>query len=375
LIKIKLTPKVDTFLTLEEIISKSSAEIEYVYSLLKKRGKNLFTLIKEADEIRFKLVGDRVSFVVNYNINFTNYCVGSCKFCSFKSSNNSLIKGYRMDTDKFKESVEDAIKKGVSEICIQGGLDPNLTYEDYLELIKIIRSVSSTVHIHAFSPSEIAYISHISEENVEDIFRELKSKGLNSFPGTAAEILNDEVRKVICPEKITTQEWIDIVITGHKLGIHSSSTIMYGHIESLLDEAKHLVILKKIQEETGMFTEFVPLPFVHHHTLLYNKYGAQAGSTGLHDLAIFSSARVYFDNCIPNIQVSWPKLGLKFAQFSLYAGVNDLGGTLYHENISKSAGAKYGEFTSVDDFVRIIKDAGRIPVQRNTIYKEIISYC
>ncbi len=374
MIKIKLTPNVDTILILDEIISKSSADIEYVYSLLKKRGEKLFYLIKKADEVRFRLVGDKVSFVVNYNINFTNYCIGSCRFCSFKSSKNSLIKGYRMSPEQFKETVKDAIEKGVSEICIQGGLDPTITYEYYLELIKIVRSISSIVHIHAFSPSEVAYMSHISGENVEEIFKELKSKGLNSFPGTAAEILDDQVRKIICPEKITTQEWIDIVVTGHNLGIHSSSTMMYGHIESLQDEAKHFVILKNIQEETGMFTEFVPLPFVHHNTLLYSDYGAQAGSTGLHDLAIFSTARVYFNSSIPNIQVSWPKLGLKFAQFSLYAGVNDLGGTLYKENISKSAGAKYGEFTSVDDFIRLIKDARRIPVQRSTIYEELTSY-
>ena len=249
-----------------------------------------------------------------------------------------------------------------------------MDYDFYIGLLKTIKSVSSDLHIHGFSPSEIAYLSQISEENVEDVFRDLVSHGLDSFPGTAAEILVDDVRRIICPDKISSEQWVNIVLVGHSVGLKSTSTMMYGHIESITDEAEHLTILKHMQSISGGFTEFVPLPFIHENTILYKYLGARPGSTGMHDLALFSTARLFLGDLIPNIQVSWVKLGPKFSQVILGSGVNDLGGTIFNEKITKSAGGIFGEEKSIEEFVELIRDANRTPVQRDTLYNIIKSH-
>ncbi|MHA1303779.1 MAG: 5-amino-6-(D-ribitylamino)uracil--L-tyrosine 4-hydroxyphenyl transferase CofH [Candidatus Heimdallarchaeaceae archaeon] len=365
-------PIIDEILSLQKFEQDYSDDIIKVRDMLKKRGKMLQKQLVLADELRAQQVGEAVSFVINYNINFTNHCMGTCQFCSYRyRKNNKDSHPLRMSLDDIKSEVKKAVEHGATEVCIQGGLDPHLTYEHYMKILKAVRKVSSSIHIHAFSPSEVAYMSQLSGESVEDIFKELKMHGLDSFPGTAAEILVDRIRKIICPDKITTKQWLNIVAAGHQVGLPSSATMMYGHIESLEDEAKHIVLLRYIQEETTMFTEFVPLPFIHHNTELYNNLGARAGSTGIHDLSLLSTARLYLGDVIPNLQVSWPKLGLKFAQVSLTVGVNDLGGTLFHENISKSAGASYGEYVKQEEFINLIRDAHRVPVQRDTIYNRI----
>jgi len=253
-------------------------------------------------------------------------------------------------------------------------LDPDLTFDYYIGLLKTIKKKSQQLHIHGFSPAEIAFMSQITKESVEDILKELIKNGLGSIPGTAAEILVDDIRRIICPEKISTKQWIDIILTAHQLGIKTSSTMMYGHVESLEDEAEHLVLLKHIQEMTGGFTEFVPLPFVHSNTVLYRFLGARPSSTGMHDLALYSTARLYLGEIIPNLQTSWVKLGPKFSQVSLGSGVNDLGGTLYSEKITKSAGGQYGEEKTVEEFLAMIRDANRIPVQRDTVYNILKTY-
>ena len=362
-------PKIDNMCDLESFREKHSKEINELKNMLSKRGKELWIQTSLADELRMQQVGNYVSFVINQNINFTQYCIGSCRFCTFRAEyDESKEESKRMTINEIAIEVEKAIARGCTEICIQGGLDPELTFDYYLDILKTIKSKSSKLHIHGFSPAEIAYMSQITNETVEDILKELIKNGLDSLPGTAAEILVDDVRKIICPEKISTNQWVDIILTAHKLGIKTTSTMMYGHVESLEDEAEHLVLLKYIQEISEGFTEFVPLSFIHSNTVLYRFLGARPSSTGLHDLALYSTARLYLGESIPNIQTSWVKLGPKFAQVTLNSGVNDLGGTLFSEKITKSAGGQYGEEKTVEEFLDLIRDANRIPVQRDTLY-------
>jgi len=369
------TPQIDEMCDLNNFHTTHEKEIKDIALMLTKRGRELWIQSSLADELRAQLVGDEVTFVVNQNINFTQYCIGSCTFCTYSvKPNTEKSNALRMSLQDIKTETEKAVARGCTEICIQGGLDPEFTLEFYIDILKTIKSVSPSLHIHGFSPSEIAFMSQISGETVEDVFKELLKNGLGSFPGTAAEILVDDVRRKICPDKISTSQWANIVLMGHTLGLRSTSTIMYGHIESYLEEAEHLAILKYLQEMSGGFTEFIPLSFVHHNTRLYRYMGARPGSTGMHDLAIFSTARLYFSELISNIQASWVKLGPKFAQVSLNSGVNDLGGTLFTENITKSAGGKFGEEMSTEEFIALIRDAGKIPVQRDTLYSKIQAY-
>ena len=366
------TPLIDEMCDLVNFRESHENEIKDIANMLKKRGKELWIQTSLADDLRLQQSGEEVTFVVNQNINFTQHCIGSCSFCSYSiRAKDSKSEGSRMSLYDIKIETEKAVARGCTEICIQGGLDDHLSFDFYLDVLKIIKNVSPKIHIHGFSPSEVAFMSQISEETVENVFKELIRNGLDSFPGTAAEILVDEVRRKICPEKISTNQWANIVLTGHSLGLKSTSTIMYGHIETYLEEAEHLAILKHLQEKSGGFTEFIPLSFIHPNTRLYRYLGARPGSTGLHDLALFSTARLFLGEVIPNIQASWVKLGPKLAQVSLNAGVNDLGGTLFTENITKSAGGKFGEEKSLEEFIDLIRDAGRVPLQRDTLYNKI----
>ncbi len=368
-------PKIEEVCDLSSFHESHEEEILELTKMLSKRGRDLWIQTSLADDLRKQQVGDNVSFVLNQNINFTNHCIGSCRFCSFRADEkNNNVTAFRMSLDDIKIEVEKAIARGCTEVCLQGGLDSELTFDYYLEILKTIRQTTSKLHIHAFSPAEIAYMSQITGESVADVLKELISNGLDSMPGTAAEILVDDVRKIICPEKISTNQWVNIVLTAHQLGLKTTSTMMYGHIESHKDEAEHLVLLKHIQDIYQGFSEFVPLPFVHDKTILYRYLGARPGSTGMHDLALFSTARLYMGEVIPNIQASWVKLGPKFAQLSLNAGVNDLGGTLFVESITKSAGGQFGEEKSIEEFIDLIRDAKRIPVQRDTMYNIIQSH-
>ncbi|MBY9001827.1 MAG: 5-amino-6-(D-ribitylamino)uracil--L-tyrosine 4-hydroxyphenyl transferase CofH [Candidatus Heimdallarchaeota archaeon] len=362
-------PKINEIIDLAAFSKSHTSEIEEVTTLLKKRGKDLWIQTALADDLRHQQVGDKVTYVINQNINFSNHCIGSCRFCSYRvPSNSNHQDSERLSLDDIKLETEKAIARGCTELCIQGGLDPEINFEFYLDLLKIIKSTAPGIHIHAFSPSEIAYMSQISGETVEDVFKELSVNGLDSFPGTAAEILVDDIRQVICPEKISTSQWINIVLTGHSLGIKSTATMMYGHIETLENEAEHLVLLKNMQEISKGFTEFIPLPFIHTNTVLYKYLGARPGSTGMHDLALLSGSRLYLGELFSNIQTSWVKLGSKFSQISLNVGVNDIGGTLFTENITKSAGGTHGEEMSAEEFIDLIRDADRIPAQRDTLY-------
>lgn len=316
-----------------------------------------------ADELRREKNGDIVSYVVNRNINFTNICVGACKFCAFKDEKEE---GYMLGMDAILSKVEEAVNTEATEICIQGGLHPDLVVEDYCEIIEIIKS-HFDVHIHAYSPMEISHIAKNSGIGEGEVLKDLKEAGLGSMPGTAAEILDDAIREIICPSKIKTEKWVEIIKTAHRLGIPSTATIMYGHIESLEDRIDHIFKIREIQKETGGFTEFVPLKFMQKN----NELGLMVKEplSFLDDAIVHALTRTILHPYCTNVQVSWVKLGLSDAQKMLDFGVNDMGGTLMEENISRLSGSPAGEYMSPDDFERLIKDAGRIPKQRTTLYK------
>jgi FO synthase subunit 2 len=335
------------------------------------RGDAIFLLRKPlllfhlADELREEKKGDVVTYVVNRNINFTNLCIGDCKFCAFRSGKEEG-EGYLLSMEEILSKVEEAVNNEATEICIQGGLHPDLVVEDYCEIIEGIKS-HFDVHIHAFSPMEIYHMGKNSGMNEEEVLKELKKAGLDSIPGTAAEILNDRIRERICPRKIKTEEWVKIIKTVHRLKIPSTATIMYGHIDSFEDRIDHIFKIRDIQKETGGFTEFIPLPFLSGNNELGGIVSREISF--FENIITHALSRVILHTYCDNIQASWVKLGVRNAQIMLYFGVNDLGGSLMEDNISRLAGSLAGEYMKPEDFERLIKDAGRIPKRRNTLYE------
>jgi FO synthase subunit 2 len=320
-----------------------------------------FELFETADRLREELVGDTVTYVVNRNINFTDQCTGTCRFCSFRNS-----VGFELTVPEILKRVGEAKKKiGATEVCIQGGLRDDVGLPFYVDMIKAIKA-KYDIHTHAFSPMEVYHMSKVSGVKVEESLRQLKAAGLDSMPGTAAEILVDEVREQICPDKMTTAEWVDVVSKAHRAGIPTTATIMYGHVETWKHRLDHLFVVRDVQRKTHGITEFVPLTFMCENNELTEK---SMGASGLDDLRLYAIARIVFGPDIPNVQASWVKLGIKLAQVALWCGANDLGGTIMEENISRSAGAKTGEYLSPKALQTVIKAAGRTPRQRNTLYK------
>ena len=320
-----------------------------------------------ADEIRRRTVGDFVTYVVNRNINFTNICIAKCGFCAFSREPNDPD-AYTLSAEEVAARAEMGWRAGATEVCIQGGLNPTLDGHLYAEICRAIKQKMPTLHIHAFSPMEIMYGAEKAGLTITEHLKMLKEAGLGSIPGTAAEILDDDVRSVICPRKINVQTWISVVKAAHKLGIPTTSTMMYGHIDQPEQWVEHISLLRDIQKETRGFTEFIPLSFIHSNTPLYKNGQARPGATGFEDLKIHAISRLMLSGYIRNIQASWVKLGPKVAQMCLAAGANDLGGTLMEENISRTAGATSGEVLDPVAMMRIIRDMGRIPAQRNTTY-------
>ena len=352
---------------LEEITKDEALE------LLKVTGNEFLALHNTANNSCIKEKKNVVTFVINRNINFTNICYQGCRFCSF-SVNNKEENAYLLSIEEIRKKTIQAYESGCTEVCIQGGLNPELDFEYYLSILKIVKEVNRTLHIHAFSPQEIFYISRLHGSSIEETLKELKKAGLDSMPGTAAEILVDKIRKIICPRKINTKQWIEIITTAHNIGIPTTSTMMYGHIEDLKDRIEHLHILREIQKQTMGFTEFVPLPFINENPILSKLPDFPLKPHyGMGDFKLFCVARLFFNEYIDNIQCSWVKLGPKMAQISLNYGVNDFSGTLMEENISKSAGAGYGEYLSPQEIISIIKAAGKKPAQRDTLYN-ILKY-
>ncbi|AEG17723.1 5-amino-6-(D-ribitylamino)uracil--L-tyrosine 4-hydroxyphenyl transferase CofH [Methanobacterium paludis] len=358
---------------IEEILNKAiktRISQDEALKLMETTGRELQALLMAADARREEIVGDNVTYIRNWNINFTNICTGTCGFCAFKK--NSGDEGaYFLSIDEVVRRAKKAWDQGATEVCIQGGLHPDIDAYFYEELLLKIREELPDIYIHAFSPMEIYCGAKKADMSFKEELKMLKEAGLNSIPGNAAEILNDDVRKVLCPSKLKTAEWIEVVETAHKTGVPTTCTMMYGHIEQLKHRVEHLDILRGIQERTGGFTEFVPLTFMHTLTPIYKTGISSPGSTGIEDLKVYAVSRLMFGDLLENIQVSWVKLGFKFAQYCLMAGANDMGGTLGEENISKSAGAKYGVYTSPEDFKRVIRNLGRTPAERNTLYTDI----
>ena len=333
-------------------------------------GDDLLGLLVAADALRRELVGNIVTYVVNRNINFTNICFVGCKFCAF-SRGPRESDTYFLNLEQVAQKAVQAWQIGATEVCIQGGLPHGLPPFYYRDILRAVKRVVPGMHIHAFSPMEIVYGVELTGMSLKDYLTMLRDNGLDTLPGTAAEILDDDVRFVLSRNKLSTEQWKDVIRTAHGCGIRSTSTLMYGHVETPDHWVNQLLLFREIQQQTGGFTEFVPLGFVHQNTLLFHQGIARSGPTLAEHLKVHALARVLLAGAINNIQVSWVKLNRDLSQLCLHAGANDYGGTLMEENISREAGATAGQYTSSEDFQALILEAGRIPAERNTVYTKI----
>ncbi len=333
-------------------------------------GVDLMALALVADARRKVEAGDVVTYVVNRNVNFTNVCVKTCRFCAFARGIRSE-QGYFLPVEEVVRRVLEARDMGATEVCIQAGLAPTATVETYVDLCRAVKQAAPEIHIHAFSPEEVKYAAQLGRMPVRALLEQLRDAGLGSLPGTSAEILDDSLRKRIAPTRISTADWIEVITTAHALGIPTTSTMMFGHVETAEHRMRHLDLLRSLQAETGGFTEFVPLSFVHAESPLFVKSeveGVLPGPTGNDVLRLYAIARLMLGPTFRNIQASWVKEGLRQSQALLAAGVNDLGGTLMNESISTSAGATHGQLMTPATLRRAIRDAGRLPAERSTKY-------
>ena len=350
-------------------------------ALFEAKGLEMRMILTIADELRKRTVGKRVSYVVNRNVNFTNVCIKRCGFCAF-SRDFRQEEGYFLPIEEILRRAKEAWKLGATEICIQAGLPPKMDGSLYIDICRAIKKEIPDIHIHAFSPEEVLYGATRSEMSVNEYLKSLKEAGVGSLPGTAAEILDQTLRNLISPGRISASDWIKIVRTAHSLGIPTTSTIMYGHVETSLHKVKHIEILREIQKSTHGFTEFVPLSFIHSEAPMYrtteknsaDKNAApvvRAGPSGEDVLKMHAVARILLNGLINNIQVSWVKEGPRMSQLLLDSGANDLGGTLMNESISTAAGAQYGQLMKPKYLHSVIKEIGRTPIERTTLYRVV----
>lgn len=361
---------------INRVIEGNNISESETMELFNSRGLELNMILTVANYLCKRKKGDLVTYVINRNINFTNVCIKRCGFCAF-SRDFREEEGYYLPIKEIVRRAKEAEKLGATEVCIQAGLPPKMDGYLYIDICKAIKKELPNIHIHAFSPEEILYGAKRSNCSIKDYLQMLKEAGLGSIPGTAAEILDQEIRDTISPGRISVQDWIKVIKYAHSIGINSTSTIMYGHIESYSDIVKHLAILKNIQKETNGFTEFVPLSFVHSEAPMYNKNlvkNIRAGPTGEEVLKMHAIARIFLNNLIENIQVSWVKEGPRIAQILLEAGVNDFGGTLINESISTSAGASFGQLLKPKEIRNLIYNIGKIPAQRSSKYEIIKTF-
>ena len=370
-----IAPLVDTNLrsSLERILDTQrgdSISPREAYALVRAEGDDLLGLLAAANFLRAELTGNIVTYVVNRNINFTNICFVGCKFCAF-SRGPRESDTYFLEPDQVAQKAIEAAQLGASEVCIQGGLPHDLPPFYYRDILRAVKKATPEMHIHAFSPMEIVYGVELTGMPLPDYLSMLRDNGLGTLPGTAAEILDDEVRNILSRNKLSTAQWIEVIRTAHHCGIRTTSTMMYGHAETPEHWVRQMLLLREIQQETSGFTEFVPLGFVHQNTLLFHQGLARSGPTLQEHLKVHALARLLLAGSINNIQVSWVKLNRKLSQLCLHAGANDYGGTLMEENISREAGATAGQYTSPEDFQNLILEAGRIPAERNTTYTRI----
>ena len=344
--------------------------LDECFTLAHSTGDDLLGLLVAADLLRSELAGNLVTYVVNRNINFTNVCFVGCKFCAFSRGPRESDSYFLSLEEVARKSVE-AWQLGATEVCIQGGLPHGLPPFYYRDILRAVKNAVPGMHIHAFSPMEIVYGVELTGMPLADYLSMLRDNGLGTLPGTAAEILDDEVRMVLSRNKLSTAQWIEVIRTAHRCGIRTTSTMMYGHMETPAHWVRQMLLIREMQQDTGGFTEFVPLGFVHQNTLLFQQGLARSGPTLAEHLKVHALARILLAGSINNIQVSWVKLNRKLSQLCLHAGANDYGGTLMEENISREAGATAGQYTSPEDFQSLILEIGRIPAERNTSYSRI----
>jgi FO synthase subunit 2 len=362
--------------TLDRALGDKEISEDQAVELFDSNGTEMNVIVLVANELRRRTVGNNVTYVINRNINFTNVCIKRCGFCAF-SRDFREEEGYFLPIEEIVKRAKEASELGATEICIQAGLPPKMEGHLYIDICNAVKKELPNIHIHAFSPEEILYGAIRSELPVEEYLKMLKEAGIGSLPGTAAEILDQELRDIISPGRISSKDWINIIKLAHSMQIPTTSTIMYGHVESSLHKAKHLALIRGIQKETCGFTEFVPLSFVHSEAPMYNHNiipNIRPGADGNEVIKMHAVSRIMLHGHINNIQVSWVKEGPRMSQLLLAAGVNDFGGTLINESISTAAGAQYGQLMKPKQIRSIIRSAGRIPAQRSTTYRLLKVY-
>lgn len=355
---------------LSSALDGATLSYEQALPLARTVGPELLAMQQVADELRRTQVGERVTYVINRNINFTNVCIKHCGFCAF-SRDFRTEEGYHLSDEEILRRVQQAVDFGATEVCIQAGLPPKMEGDLYVQLTRKIKAKFPGLLMHAFSPEEVLYGSVRSRCSIFEYLQELKAAGLDSLPGTSAELLIPGLRDQVAPGRISVDQWLEVIRGAHSLGLPTTSTMMYGFVEEPEHWLQHMLLLRNLQEETGGFTEFVPLGFVHNEAPMYFRKnpGVRAGASGLEVLRVHALARVFLGTRIRNLQVSWVKEGLKLAQALLMTGVNDLGGTLINESISTAAGSGHGQRTSPSTLHHLIEELGRQPAQRNTKYE------
>ncbi|MDE8653493.1 5-amino-6-(D-ribitylamino)uracil--L-tyrosine 4-hydroxyphenyl transferase CofH [Novosphingobium album (ex Liu et al. 2023)] len=349
----------------------SEAEIVALFAT---RGAAALAVVETADALRAQVSGQDVTYVINRNINYTNICTHACSFCAFSKTSSKAgfrDKPYNLDLEEIADRAREAVARGATEVCLQGGIHPSYTGETYLAILRAVKAACPNLHVHAFSPLEVSQGARTLDMPVIDYLRRLKDAGLGSLPGTAAEILCDDIRARICPDKVTTGEWLGVVGDAHRIGLPTTSTIMFGHLERTEHWARHLLALRHLQDETGGFTEFVPLPLVHMEAPFYRRGQSRKGPTWREAVMMHAVARIALHGSIGSIQCSWVKLGVEGAAAVLAAGANDLGGVLMNESISRAAGAAHGQDVSVEDLRAAAAKAGRPLRQRTTLYQDV----
>ncbi|WP_298524070.1 5-amino-6-(D-ribitylamino)uracil--L-tyrosine 4-hydroxyphenyl transferase CofH [uncultured Methanobrevibacter sp.] len=364
--KLPISSKTERILTnaLDESIT-----VEEANHLMNINGADLHPLLATADFLREKISGNDVTFINNCNINFTNICQVRCGFCAFGKDADDP-ESYILNDEQILKKAEGAVANGAREFTLMGGVLPDADIEYYEHLLTLLKDAHPDVAIHGFSPTMVRDACRVSGIDIAEGFEILKKAGLDTLPGTAAEILTDRSREIICPEKVSVAEWIDIIKTAQEVGIVGSATIMYGHVETLAERVEHIDIIRQIQEDTGGFTEFIPMTFMHEFSPIFLEGQSNLGATGTQDLKLYAVSRLMLRDLIPNIQVSWVKMGFRFAQVSLMAGANDLGGTLGGDELSEASGAPDGVEASIETLSKMVRDLGRNPIERNSTYTE-----
>ena len=361
----------ETAAVLDRALSGEDITSEEAVVLFGAEGQEYNAMVMTADELRRRTVGDIVTYVVNRNINFTNVCIKGGGFCAC-SRDFREDEGYLLPTEEIIRRAKEAWDYGATEVCVQAGLPPKMEGDLYIRLCEALKKELPDMHIHGFSPEEVLYGSIRSEWTIRQYLTELKAAGVGSLPGTSAEVLDQELRDKISPGRITVDQWTEVITTAHELGIPTTSTVMFGFLETPIQLAKHMDLIRGIQQQTGGITEFVPLSFVHTEAPMFMKGlvdDVRPGPTGIEVIKMHAIARIMLNNWIPNIQASWVKEGPRMSQLLLTAGVNDLGGTLINESISTAAGAQHGQLMRPSEFRQMIRQAGRIPAERYTTYK------